>query len=194
MAEVASTRTLSLGSPSPIFTLPDAAGHPFSLNDVRGPKGLVVAFLCNHCPFVIHLATALADFADTCLAKGVGFVGINSNDVTRYPADNPEKMREMQRTYHWSFPYLHDESQAVARSYFAACTPDFYLFDENLKLTYCGQFDDSRPNNGKPVTGDSLRSAVTAMLAQLPPISPQRPSSGCSIKWKPGIEVPPFRG
>ncbi len=190
MAEVASTRTLPPGSPGPAFTLPNSSGQLLSLNEVRGPKGLVVAFLCNHCPFVVHLASALADFADTCIAKGVGFVGINSNDVSRYPADSPEKMREMQQTHHWSFPYLYDDTQAVAHSYFAACTPDFYLFDDSMKLTYCGQFDDSRPSNGKPVTGASLASAVTAMLAKLPPLSPQHPSNGCSIKWKPGNEKP----
>src|SRR5262245_17594724 len=111
MAEVASTRTLAPGSPAPAFLLPDADRQLFSQSDVRGPKGLVVAFLCNHCPYVLHLAPALASFVDTCLAKGVGFVGINSNDVARYPADSPEKMREMQRTHHWSFPYLFDESQ-----------------------------------------------------------------------------------
>lgn len=192
MAEVASTRTLLLGSTAPDFLLPDASGHLFSVNDVRGPKGLVVAFLCNHCPYVVHLAPALADFADTCFAKGVGFVGINSNDVARYPADSPEKMREMQRDYRWSFPYLHDDTQAVAHSYFAACTPDFYLFDDALKLTYCGQYDDSRPGNGKPVNGASLGAAVNAMLAKSPPISPQHPSSGCSIKWKPGNEKASF--
>lgn len=190
MAEVASTRTLPHGSACPEFSLPDASGHALTLNDVRGPKGLVVAFLCNHCPFVVHLAPALADFADNCLAKGVGFVGINSNDVVRYPADRPEKMHEMQRIHHWSFPYLHDDTQAVAHAYFAACTPDFYLFDDSMKLTYCGQFDDSRPGNGRPVTGASLASAITAMLAKLPPVSPQYPSSGCSIKWKPGNEPP----
>jgi peroxiredoxin len=193
MAEVCSTRNLTLGSSAPDFSLPDAEGHLTLLSDVRGPKGLVVAFVCNHCPFVIHLADALAEFADTCLAKGVGFVAINANDVSRYPADSPDRMREMKRTHHWSFPYLHDESQSVARDYFAACTPDFYLFDENLKLTYCGQFDDSRPQNGRPVTGAGLGAAVNALLAQQPPLPSQRPSSGCNIKWKPGNEPAWFR-
>jgi peroxiredoxin len=193
MAEVCSTRTLAPGSPAPDFSLPDADDHLVFLSDVRGPKGLVVAFLCNHCPFVLHLADALADFADTCVAKGVGFVAINSNDVSRYPADSPARMREIQRAHHWTFPYLHDDSQSVAHAYFAACTPDFYLFDDALKLAYCGQFDDSRPGNGKPVTGADLGAAVSAMLAKQPPPSPQRPSSGCSIKWKRGNEPAWFR-
>ena len=193
MAEVPSTRTLAPGSPAPDFSLPDSDGHLVFLSDARGPKGLVVAFLCNHCPFVLHLAAALADFADTCIAKGVGFVGINPNDAARYPADSPGKMREMQRTHHWTFPYLHDDSQSVAHAYFAACTPDFYLFDNALRLEYCGQFDDSRPKNSRPVTGADLGAAVAAMLAKQPPLPLQRPSTGCSIKWKPGNEPPWFR-
>lgn len=193
MAEVSSTRTLPPGAAAPEFALPDTEGRVLRLEDTRGPKGLVVAFLCNHCPFVLHLADALGVFADTCLAKGVGFVGINSNDVARHPADRPEMMREMLRRHHWSFPYLFDESQSVARAYYAACTPDFYLFDSDLKLTYCGQFDDSRPGNGKPVTGADLRGAVDAILSGKPAPSPQRPSSGCNIKWKPGNEPEWFR-
>jgi thiol-disulfide isomerase/thioredoxin len=188
MAEVTSTRSLAIGSPAPHFTLPDASGHSLTLGEVRGPKGLVVAFLCNHCPFVIHLAPVIATFANTCIAKGVGFAGINSNDASRYPADGPDKMPGMRRAYGWSFPYLHDATQSVARAYVAACTPDFYLFDEDLKLVYAGQFDDSRPGNNKPVTGADLNAAVQAMLAGQPPLARQRPSSGCSIKWKPGQE------
>jgi peroxiredoxin len=188
MAEVPSTRILPPGAPAPDFALPDVDGETQSLADVRGPKGLVVAFLCNHCPFVIHLAKELGVFAATCEAKGIGFVGINANDVSRYPADSPEKMRAMMQTHHWTFPYLYDARQDVAHAYRAACTPDFYLFDAELKLTYCGQFDDSRPSNGKPVTGDSLRAAVNAVLQYEPPLAEQRPSSGCSIKWKPGNE------
>ena len=192
MAVVPSTRALAPGSAAPDFSLPDSDDHRVFLSDVRGPNGLVVAFLCNHCPFVIHLAGALSEFADTCIAKGVGFVGINANDASRYPADSHEKMREMQETHRWSFPYLHDGSQYAARAYFAACTPDFYVFDDDLKLTYCGQFDDSRPGNGKPVTGADLGAAVAAMLAKEPPLTVQRPSTGCSIKWKPGNEPPWF--
>jgi peroxiredoxin len=193
MAEVPSTRILSPGDPAPEFKLPDVLGEVQTLADVRGPKGLVVAFLCNHCPFVLHLARELGTFAATGEAKGVGFVGINANDASRYPADSPEKMRDMVAQYDWTFPYLYDESQATAQAYRAACTPDFYLFDADLRLTYCGQFDDSRPNNGKPVTGASLRAAVEALLKQEPPLADQRPSTGCSIKWKPGNEPAWFR-
>jgi peroxiredoxin len=188
MPEVPSTRIMAVGDPAPDFTLPDVHGETQTLTDVRGPKGLVVAFLCNHCPFVLHLAKELASFAATCEAKGVGFVGISANDVSRYPADSPGKMRETAAQYGWTFPYLYDESQATAQAYRAACTPDFYLFDDDLHLTYCGQFDDSRPKNGMPVTGASLRAAIEALLKQSPPIADQRPSTGCSIKWKPGNE------
>lgn len=188
MPEVPSTRILPIGAPAPDFSLPDVFGEAQTLKDVRGPKGLVVAFLCNHCPFVIHLAKDLALFAETCEAKGIGFVGISANDVARYPADSHEKMREMASSSGWTFPYLYDESQVTAHAYHAACTPDFYLFDSELRLTYCGQFDDSRPKNGTPVTGDSLRRAVDAVLKSESPLAEQRPSTGCSIKWKPGNE------
>jgi peroxiredoxin len=188
MAEVPSTRILPLGSPAPEFSLPDLNGEKQALADVRGPKGLIVAFVCNHCPFVLHMAKEIGIFAATCEAKGVGFAAINANDVSRYPADSPAKMRETAARYDWTFPYLYDETQATAQAYRAACTPDFYLFDAELRLTYCGQFDDSRPSNGKPVTGDSLRGAVEAVLKNEPPPADQRPSTGCSIKWKPGNE------
>lgn len=188
MAEVPSTRILPLGAPAPEFSLPDATGEVVTLADARGPKGLIVAFLCNHCPFVLHLAKDLSTFAATCEAKGIGFVGINANDVSRYPADSPEKMRAMVDQYGWTFPYLYDESQQVAQAYRAACTPDFYLFNADLALTYCGQFDDSRPKNGKPISGESLRLAVQAVLDGQPPIAEQRPSTGCNIKWKLGSE------
>jgi peroxiredoxin len=193
MAEVPSTRILPVGAPAPDFSLPDLEAEMQTLADVRGPKGLVVAFLCNHCPYVLHLAKEIAVFAATCEAKGIGFVGINSNDVSRYPADSPEKMREMAAKYDWTFPYLYDETQAVAQAYCAACTPDFYLFDADLRLTYCGQYDDSRPGNGKPVTGESLRKAVDAVLKNGPPPAEQRPSAGCNIKWKPGNEPAWFK-
>lgn len=188
MAEVPSTRTLRLGSPAPAFDLPDASGARFTLADVRGPKGLVVAFVCNHCPFVVHLARQFAVFASVARGQGFGVVAINSNDVRRYPQDAPEKMAEFAAANAWTFPYLFDESQIVAKSYFAACTPDFYLFDGALKLTYCGQFDDSRPKSGKPVTGRDLRRALDAVIFDQPPLTPQQPSSGCSIKWVPGSE------
>jgi peroxiredoxin len=193
MAEVPSTRILPLGSPAPEFSLPGLDDEKQALADVRGPKGLVVAFVCNHCPFVLHLAKEMGVFAATCEAKGVGFAAINANDVGRYPADSPEKMRETSARYDWTFPYLYDETQATAKAYRAACTPDFYLFDADLRLTYCGQFDDSRPSNGKPVTGESLRRAVEAVLKNEPPLVDQRPSTGCSIKWKPGNAPEWFR-
>ncbi len=186
MAEVPSTRTLELGSPAPDFVLPDAAHTQVALSDVRGPKGVVVAFVCNHCPFVIHLAKAIGKLADESLARGMGFVAINSNDTSRYPADAPEKMPAFAQASGWHFPYLVDADQTAAHAYFAACTPDFYVFDGDLRLTYCGQFDSSRPGNGKPVTGEDLRKAIDATVAGDPPLAGQRPSTGCSIKWKPG--------
>ena len=179
---------LTVGTPAPEFSLPDVDGTLLSLSDVRGPKGLVVAFICNHCPYVLHLAPTLRDFADNSIAKGVGFVAINSNDVTRYAADSPEKMKEMANSLGWEFPYLYDESQATAKAYCAACTPDFYVFDGDLKLTYCGQFDSTRPGSPAPATGADLRQAVERVLRGGPPLEEQTPSSGCSIKWKSGDE------
>jgi peroxiredoxin len=193
MAEVQSTRVLPLNSRAPEFDLPDAQGLRFTLDDVRGTHGLLVMFVCNHCPFVIHLADAIARFADEIEGDGIGIVAINSNDVDRYPADAPARMIPFAHSHGWKFPYLVDETQAVARAYVAACTPDFYLFDGELKLSYCGQFDSSRPGNGKPVDGADLRAAVRAMLAGEPPLAVQRPSSGCNIKWKPGNEPPHFK-
>lgn len=188
MAEVPSTRTLSLAASAPDFSLPDFDKSLLNLADVRGPRGLVVAFLCNHCPYVIHLAQPLGIFADTCIAKGVGFVGINSNDALYYPSDSPAKMKDMASAYGWSFPYLFDEDQTVARAYFAACTPDFYVFDAHMKLAYCGQFDGSRPKNNSPITGGDLSLAVQGVIEGAPPLLDQRPSVGCNIKWKLGNE------
>lgn len=192
MAEVPSTRVLPLGSPAPEFELPDPNGQILTLDDARGPRGLLVLFVCNHCPFVIHLADALGDFARECEASGVGVVAINSNDIERYPADAPDKMALFAEAHRWSFPYLLDADQSVAKAYVAACTPDFYLFDGALKLFYCGQFDGSRPRNAVPVTGSDLRAALAAMLAGEVPPSPQLPSSGCNIKWLPGQEPAHF--
>ncbi len=193
MAEVPSTLILPLGSAAPEFELPDPAGRTVTLDDARGPNGLLVMFVCNHCPFVIHLADALAAFARECEAAGIGVVAINSNDIENYPADAPDKMAVFAASHDWSFPYLFDADQSVAKAYVAACTPDFYLFDGALRLFYCGQFDSSRPRNDTPVTGDDLRAAVRTMLAGGPPPSPQRPSSGCNIKWKPGLEPDHFK-
>ncbi len=188
MAEVPSTRTLPLGSPAPAFLLPDAEGRVVSLEDVRRPGGLVVAFVCNHCPFVVLLAQEIGRFATECSGLGMGFVAVNPNDAQRYPADAAEKMPGFAQKSGWHFPYLVDAGQEVAKAYFAACTPDFYVFDQDLKLTYCGQFDGARPGNGRPVTGEDLRRAVDAVMAGGPPLAMQRPSTGCSIKWKPGSE------
>jgi len=188
MAETLSTRVLAPGSHAPEFDLPDAYGERFTLDDVRGPRGLMVMFVCNHCPFVVHLASALSAVAKEAEAQGVAVVAINSNDTERYPADAPEKMIEFATQHGWAFPYLVDADQSVAHAYVAACTPDFYLFDGELKLAYCGQFDFSRPRNSEPVTGADLREAMRRMLAGEPPIDPQRSSSGCGIKWKPGNE------
>ncbi|TDU66534.1 AhpC/TSA family protein [Prosthecobacter fusiformis] len=193
MAEVPSTRILPLGSIAPEFELPDATGQTFTLDDVRGPRGLLVMFVCNHCPFVIHLASALSAFAKELDTQGIGVVAINSNDIEKYPADAPDKMLAFSAQYDWQLPYLYDSDQSVAHAYVAACTPDFYLFDGELKLAYCGQFDSSRPKNTTPITGDDLREAVRAMLAGEAPLSTQRPSTGCNIKWKPGNEPDHFK-
>ncbi len=188
MAETPSTRLLPLGSRAPEFELPDAQGRPFTLDDVRGARGLMVMFVCNHCPFVVHLADALAAFAREAEALGVGVVAINANDVDKYPADAPDKMPAFATQHGWTFPYLWDADQSVAKSFVAACTPDFYLFDGELKLVYCGQFDASRPRNSEPVTGADLREAMRRMLAGEAALENQRPSTGCNIKWKPGNE------
>ncbi len=193
MAEVPSTRILPIGSTAPEFELPGARGEVFTLDDVRGPRGLLVMFVCNHCPFVIHLAPAMAAFAQELEGQGIGVVAINSNDIEKYPADSPDNMVEFAARHGWDFPYLLDAGQSVAHAYVAACTPDFYLFDGALRLAYCGQLDASRPKTTTPVTGADLREAVRGMLAGEPPLTVQKPSSGCNIKWKPGHEPAHFK-
>jgi peroxiredoxin len=188
MAETPSTRLLPLGSRAPEFELPDAHGRLYTLDEVRGPQGLMVMFVCNHCPYVVHLAAALADFAREAEACGIGMVAINSNDADKHPSDAPEQMPAFAVQHGWSFPYLVDADQNIAQAYVAACTPDFYLFDGELRLVYCGQFDGSRPKNVEPVTGDDLRDAMRRLCAGEPPVAIQRPSTGCNIKWKPGNE------
>lgn len=188
MAETPSTRSLSIASHAPEFELPDARDQTYTLDDVRGSRGLLVMFVCNHCPFVVHLASAISAFAKELEGQGIGVVAINSNDIERYPADAPDKMIEFSAKHDWTFPYLFDADQSTAHAYVAACTPDFYLFDGELKLTYCGQFDSARPKNSDPVTGADLREAARRMLASEPPLEAQRPSTGCGIKWKPGNE------
>ncbi len=189
MAEVPSTFFLKPGSPAPDFSLPDPDGRSHSLAGLlEGKKGLLVAFVCNHCPFVIHLAEAFGSFADRVAADGIATVAINANDTARYPADAPEKMAAFARASGWDFPYLYDESQEVALAYAAACTPDFYLFDGAGRLAYAGQFDDSRPGKGESPTGSDLATAVGDLLSGKGTQEPWYPSSGCNIKWKPGNE------
>ena len=174
-----------LGSAAPAFTLPDVVtGKSVSLADARGPKGLLVMFLCAHCPFVKHIEQAVADFARDYQDKGIGIVAISSNDAVAYPGDAPNELAGQARRLHFTFPYLYDESQQAARHYHAACTPDFFLYDANLSLVYRGQFDAARPGNGLPVTGQDLRAALDALLAGRPLDPHQIPSLGCNIKWK----------
>ncbi len=176
---------LPLGTPAPHFTLPDAvSGKMLSLSELKSDKATLIMFICNHCPYVQHIQGVLAQVAKTYTAKGVSFIAINSNDVTAYPEDAPEKMREVALRLGYVFPYLYDESQEVARAYDAACTPDFFLFDSALKLVYRGQFDDSRPGNRIPVTGKDLCAAMDDLLASRPVSLEQKPSMGCNIKWK----------
>jgi peroxiredoxin len=186
MAEVFSTFQLRPGDTAPDFSLPDHAGKTVTRDQVSGHAGLLVVFACNHCPYVIHLADALGDLARGFADAGVGTVAINSNDVENHPQDAPEPMREFAAAHHWDFPYLVDESQAVAKAYGAACTPDFFLFDGAGRLFYAGQFDETRPRSGVRAHGGDLSEAVRRMSAGDAPLSRARPSSGCNIKWKDG--------
>jgi peroxiredoxin len=179
---------LPLGTPAPDFRLPDTDGRTVALEDFRDAPALLVAFICNHCPYVKHIRHELARLAGEYQRKGVAVVGINSNDVANYPDDRPEMMVREKAEVGYTFPYLYDETQAVARAYQAACTPDFYVFDKGRKLVYRGQLDGSRPGNAVPVTGRDLRAALDAVLAGRPVGDDQRPSMGCNIKWKPGNE------
>lgn len=183
---------LPLGTVAPDFSLPNVDGRIMSLADAAGPRGTIVMFICNHCPFVKHVADQLAALGRDCLGQGVGVVAISANDVSLHPADSPEQMVREAEDRGYVFPYLYDETQEVAKEYHAACTPDFYLFDANRRLVYRGQFDASRPGNEIPVTGGDLRAAITALLAGAPPVADQIPSLGCNIKWKAGNEPPYF--
>ena len=187
MVKTASTM-LPLGTKAPDFNLVNVDGRSVSLGDFNGKPALLVMFICNHCPFVKHLAGALAQFSHEYMQKDVAVVGISSNDVANYPADSPEQMVREAEEQGYPFPYLYDDTQEVAKAYRAACTPDFFLFDGNRKLVYRGQFDDSRPDSGKPITGRDLRAALDAVLAGKQPSEKQMPSIGCNIKWKPGSE------
>ncbi len=179
---------LALGTSAPQFSLPDADGKIVSLSDFEGAPALVVIFMCNHCPFVKHVAPGLANLAREYQDKGVAVVGINPNDVANYPDDSPQKMAEASKEYGYTFPYLFDESQEVAKAYRAACTPDFFVFDGDRQLVYRGQMDDSRPSLDLPVTGADLRAALNAVLDGRSVTTEQKPSVGCNIKWKPGNE------
>ena len=174
---------VALGTPAPDFALPDTDGRIVTKSEFQG-KPLLVIFLCNHCPYVKHVANDLAVLTRRYMDKGVAVVGISSNDVANYPDDSPAKMTVEKRHRGYAFPYLYDESQAVARAYRAECTPDFFLYDKSHRLVYRGQMDDSRPKNGKPVTGADLTRAVDNLLAGKPQAEPQIPSMGCNIKWK----------
>jgi len=193
MAATPSTM-LPLGTPAPDFQLSDTDGLKVSLADLDGEHGVVVAFISNHCPFVKHLRLKFAAMADDFLPKGISFVAIGSNDVENYPADGPDKMAEEKQIAGYNFPYLYDATQDMAKAYRAACTPDFYLFDGARKLAYRGQFDDSRPGNGRSITGKDLRAAIETVLAgESVPGESQKPSLGCNIKWKAG-NAPEYYG
>ncbi len=193
MVKTASTM-LPLGTSAPAFSLPNVDGKTVSHLDFASAKGLLVIFMCNHCPFVKHLRSALADFGRECQARGVALVAISSNDVASHPEDSPAKMIDEHRIAGYSFPYLYDATQEVAKAYKAACTPDFYLFDRDLTLVYRGQFDSSRPGNAQAVTGADLRAAVDGLLSGQSPLQTQRASIGCNIKWIPGSEPDYFTG
>lgn len=193
MAETKSTM-VPLGAPAPEFTLRDTEGALISLQDFKNHKGLVVMFICNHCPFVKLLQRSLAAFGKEYQEKGLGVVAISANDITTHPDDSPEKMATVKRELGFTFPYLYDASQEVAKSYKAACTPDFFLYDGDLKLAYRGQFDDARPGNDIQPTGNDLRAAADAVLAGKRPDPNQKPSIGCNIKWKAGNAPEYFAG
>lgn len=188
MARTPSTM-LELGTPAPRFNLPDpSTEQDVTIDDFDGSPGLLVVFLSNHCPYVHRIREALADFAREYAERGIATVGINANDANQYPDDAPEKMIEEARKFGYSFPYLYDERQSVAKAYHAACTPDFFLFNKERELYYRGQFDGARPSNEIPATGADLRAACDALLAGQSAPEEQIPSLGCNIKWKPGNE------
>lgn len=176
---------LALGTSAPEFSLTDTvSGNTMNLQELQGDKGTIIMFICNHCPFVIHVNSELVKLANEYSEKGIGFIAISSNDAENYPQDGPDKMKIHAKEVGYPFPYLYDETQEVAKVYDAACTPDLYLFDGDLKLVYRGQLDNSRPGNGVPVTGADLRSAIVAVLLGDSVSDIQKPSIGCNIKWK----------
>lgn len=185
---------IPLGTRAPNFRLPDTSGALVSLEDYPDAKAYLVMFICNHCPYVLHVRSELVCVAQEYQKRGVAVVAINSNDVSKFAADSPDQMAEVVRKQGFTFPYLYDATQEVAKAFKAACTPDFYVFDKNLRLTYRGQFDDSRPGNDEPVTGIDLCTALDATLDGEPILEEfQRPSMGCNIKWKSGNEPKYFK-
>ncbi len=185
---------LELGAQAPSFSLPDTTGKTVCLDDFKNAIGLLVVFLCNHCPYVKHVQHELATIGREYGSKGIAMVGINANDAETYPDDNFARMGDEARRVGYSFPYLYDESQEVAKAYRAACTPDFFLFDREQRLVYRGQLDDARPGKAMPVTGRDLRRALDALLAGQPISKEQQPSMGCNIKWKTGNAPEYFSG
>lgn len=178
---------MPLGTKAPYFNLPDTiSGKNKTLDELKSDNATVIMFICNHCPFVKHVQTGLVKLANDYIPRGISFVAISSNDAENYPDDSPERMRDVAKQFGYPFPYLYDESQAIARAYGAACTPDFYIFDKELKCVYRGQMDDSRPSNDIPVTGKDIRAALDAILEDQPVDQNQKPSIGCNIKWKSG--------
>jgi peroxiredoxin len=188
MVKTASTM-LALGTAAPEFHLPDVvSGETISLATFSGSKALLLMFICQHCPFVKHVQSELAKIGHDYGDRPLGIVAISANDVANYPDDSPQKLKQMAQEFNFNFPVCYDESQSVSKSYTAACTPDFFLFDSLSKLVYRGQLDDSRPSNGVPVTGKDLRQAIDAVLQDRAIDFEQKPSIGCNIKWKPGNE------
>ena len=176
---------LALGTLAPKFNLLNTIDHTMvSLDEAKGVKGTVIMFICNHCPFVKHVNAELSQLAKDYITKGIKCIAISSNDAKKYPEDAPDKMKENAIQHDFIFPYLYDENQDVAKAYDAACTPDFYIFDKDLKLVYRGQLDNSRPENGIPVTGEDLRYAIENVIYGKPIDKEQKPSIGCNIKWK----------
>ena len=179
------SKMIPLGTIAPEFNLLDTVSDKkLSLNKIKGKKGTLIMFICNHCPFVIHVNEALVAIANEYIKKEIAFIAISSNDIVNYPQDSPDKMKILANKEKYPFPYLYDDKQEVAKKYDAACTPDFYLFDDNLKLVYRGQLDDSRPGNGIPVTGYDLKKALNNVIENKEIIAIQKPSIGCNIKWK----------
>jgi peroxiredoxin len=175
----------TIGKKAPDFSLRNTVNNKMlSLIEAKGEKGTVIMFICNHCPFVIHVNTELIKMANEYQAKGIQFIAISANEIANYPQDGPQFMREVAENLNYPFPYLFDETQEVAKAYDASCTPDFYAFDENLKAIYHGQLDDARPGNGKPLTGKDIRCALDNLLENKAVVENQKPSVGCGIKWR----------